>query len=502
MRLHVQLLQMAPRDLGAEVIGMDCLLVFPYMLQEDSTQKNQRSPYPPLGLMYVAASLRNANYEVKILDCTFMTDREEAEASIRTTDARYVGIHSMVTLTRTAIALAKTAKSAGKIVIYGGPDPSTAPEKYLKRGFGDYVVMGEGEKTAVELLQALDRGETTRGIKGLAFLTGDGSMTITTPRELEQDLNSIPLPARDLVDNERYKEVWRADHGYALTSIMTTRGCPYGCFFCSEKLVFGRRYTLRSAENVLAELIQVVRQLGYDRVWFADDIFPLRKERTLQICEEILDNRLIFSWSCLARADLVDEEALASMKRAGCEIVFFGVESGSQRMLDAMNRMMTIEQIVAGIGAAKRVGLKVHAFMMVGFPGENYESLKQTIGFLKQIEPDEFSFTVAYPLPGTELFHMIEPIDEQLEWRDPSENKLLFESNIPEWTLRFAVWKARYEFYLHRRTMRGQKIFLIALFLFRKPTDLLLKLAAPKEATPPKLSKCAVMSEVMAKLPR
>lgn len=481
---------------------MDCLLVFPYMLQEDATQKHQRSPYPPLGLMYVAASLRNAHYEVKILDCTFMENLEEAERIIRTTDARYVGIHSMVTLTRTAVALAKVAKSVGKTVIYGGPDPSTAPEKYLKKGLGDYVVIGEGEKTAVELLQVLDRGAMPLAINGLAFLNSEGSMAITPPRELERDLNSIPLPARDLIDNERYKEVWRADHGYALTSIMTTRGCPYGCFFCSEKLVFGRRYTLRSAENVLAELTQIVREHGYDRVWFADDIFPLRKERTLQICEEILDNGLRFSWSCLARADLVDEEALASMKRAGCEIVFFGVESGSQRMLDAMNRMMTVEQIVAGIGAAKRVGLKVHAFMMVGFPGENYESLKQTISFLKQIEPDEFSFTVAYPLPGTELFHMVEPIDEQLEWRDPSENRLLFESNVPEWTLRFAVWKAKYEFYLHRRIKRGQKILLIALVLFRKPTDILLKLAVPRDAMAPKLSKCAVMSEVMAKLPR
>jgi anaerobic magnesium-protoporphyrin IX monomethyl ester cyclase len=481
---------------------LDCLLVFPYMLSDDPTQKRQRSPFPPLGLMYVAASLREAHYRVGILDCTFMADLGEAEQIVRSTDARYIGIHSMVTLTKTAVALAEAAKDAGKIVVYGGPDPSTAPEKYLKRGSGDYVVMGEGEKTAVELLQTLDRGESPFDIRGLAFVGSGSSITTTPPRELEQDLDTIRLPARDLIDNERYKEVWRADHGYALTSVMTTRGCPYGCFFCSEKLVFGRRYTLRSSENVLEELQQIVREYGYDRVWFADDIFPLRKERTLRICEGILDHGLKFSWSCLARADLVDEEALGSMKGAGCEIVFFGVESGSQRMLDAMNRMMTIEQIMAGIGAAKRVGLKVHAFMMVGFPGENYESLKQTTAFLKQIDPDEFSFTVAYPLPGTELFHMVEPIDDQLEWRDPSENRLLFESNIPEWSLRFAVWKAKYELYLNRRAKRGQRLFALALVMFKEPTDILLKLAVPKQAVSSKLSKCAVMSEVVAKLPR
>lgn len=484
------------------MMPLNCLLVFPYLLSDDPTQRHAQSPFPPLGLMYVGASLRNAGFNVKILDCTFMTSMTEAEEAVRNSDAHYIGIHSMITLTRNAVALAKVAKSCGKTVIYGGPDPSTAPEKYLKKGLGDYVVIGEGEKAAVELLKALDRGEMPLDIKGLAFLNGEGSIITTPARELERNLDLILLPARDLIDNERYKEVWLRDHGYALTSVMTTRGCPYGCFFCSEKLVFGRRYTVRSAQNVVAELEEIVRGYGYDRVWFADDIFPLRKERTLQICQEIVNRGLQFTWSCLARADLVDEEALAAMKRAGCEMVFYGVESGSQRMLDEMNRMMAIEQIVAGTEAAKKVGLKIHAFMMVGFPGENYESLKQTIDFLQKLSPDEFSFTVAYPLPGTELFHMVEPIDEQLEWRDPSENRLLFKSNIPEWSLKFAVWKAKYEFYLHRRVRRGQKIFLMALLLFRKPTDMLLRLSIPKKATAPKLSKCAVMSGVLAKLPR
>jgi len=452
--------------------------------------------------MYVAAALRRAEFTVKILDCTFMTSIAEAIEGVRNTEARYVGIHSMITLTRNAVALAEAAKSNGKIVIYGGPDPSTAPEKYLRKGFGDYVVIGEGEKAATELLRSLDRGDIPLDVKGIILLDGEGSVIKTPARELERDLDSIPLPARDLIDNGRYKEVWRADHGYALTSIMTTRGCPYGCFFCSEKLVFGRRYTVRSAQNVVAELEEVVQSFGYDRVWFADDIFPLRKDRTLEICREIVSKGLRFSWSCLARTDLVDEEALAAMKRAGCEMVFYGVESGSQRMLDAMNRMMTIEQVIAGTTAAKKVGLKIHTFMMVGFPGENYESLKQTIDFLKELDPDEFSFTVAYPLPGTELFHMVEPIDEQLEWRDPGENRLLFKSNVPEWGLRFAVWKAKYEFYLHRRARRGEKISLLALLLFRKPTDIILRLSIPKQAIAPKLSKCAIMSEVLAKLPR
>jgi anaerobic magnesium-protoporphyrin IX monomethyl ester cyclase len=481
---------------------LDCLLVSPYLLIDDPTQKRARSPFPPIGLMYVAAGLREVGYTVRILDCTFMKSIGEAEEIIRQSDARYVGIHSLITLTRNAVALARIAKAAGKTVIYGGPDASTAPEKYLKRGYGDYVVIGEGERAAVELFKALDHGEIPFEVKGLAFLNDESAIIRTPARELERDLDSISLPARDLIDNDRYKEVWRADHGYALTSIMTTRGCPYGCFFCSEKLVFGRRYTVRSARNVALELAEIVQIYGYDRVWFADDIFPLRKERTIQICREILNRELNFSWSCLARADLVDEEALAEMKRAGCEMIFFGVESGSQQMLDKMNRMMTIEQIVAGTTAAKKAGLKIHAFMMVGFPGENYESLRLTIDFLKELNPDEFSFTVAYPLPGTELFHMVERIDDQLEWRDPSENRLLFKSSVPEWALKLAVWKARHELNLYQHVKRGEKIFIVAFYLFKAPTDVFLRIGVPKKAMEPKFSKCAIMSEVFAKLPR
>src|SRR3989337_4518766 len=235
------------------------------MLSDDPTQKRKRSPCPPFVLLYVAASLRQAGYKVEILDCTFMQSIEQAEQIVRKTEARYIGIDSMITLTRNAVALAEAAKSAGKTVIYGGPDPSTTPDKYLKKGFGDYVVMGEGERTALELIRTLDRGDLPLDLKGLAFLNRD-SLVTTPPRELERDLDSILPPARDLIDNERYKEVWRSDHGYALTSVMTTRGCPYGWFFCRGKPGFGGPYTVRSANNVVAELEDIIRKYGYDRV--------------------------------------------------------------------------------------------------------------------------------------------------------------------------------------------------------------------------------------------
>lgn len=481
---------------------MNCLLVFPYVLAEDPTQRKVRSPFPPLGLMYVAQALRDAGFNVSVLDCTYLASIGEAAETIQSSDARCVGIYSMMTMTRNASTIARVAHSCGKVVIYGGPDPSSDPDKYLRRYAGDYVVIGEGEETGPELISSIENGWKPRNVKGLAYLdeAKRGSIIITPPRVRDRDLDSLPLPARDLIDNERYKETWRRDQGYSLTSILTTRGCPFGCYACSEKTIFGPRVQFRSSGNVIRELEEIVRRYGYDRVWFADDIFTLRKDRTLQICKQIRETGLKFSWSCLARADLVDEETLSAMKRAGCDAVFFGVESGSQQMLDAMNRKMSVEQIVAGIAMAKKFGLKVHAFMMVGFPGENYDSLKETIHFLRELEPDEVSFTIPYPVPGTELFEMVELKNPQSEWHVPNENSLLFKSDIPEWALRFAIFKAKNEYYMQRRVRRGQKMFQIPLLVFRKVTDVLLRLCIPKGIMRPKLSQCPVMSEALAKL--
>jgi anaerobic magnesium-protoporphyrin IX monomethyl ester cyclase len=260
---------------------MDCLLVFPYFLSQDPTQRRVRSPFPPLGLMYVAGALRTAGFSVEILDCTYLKNIKKATEAIKCSQARYVGIYSMMTLTRNASAIARVARSTGKIVIFGGPDPSSAPAKYLNDYGGDFVVIGEGERTAPELLRGLEHDVEPNAIKGVAFLDDEGSMIITPSRELERDLDSLPLPARDLIDNEHYRETWQRDHGYALTSIITTRGCPFGCYACSEKTIFGRRVDFRSPENVIAELEEIVSCYGYDRVWFTDDIFTLQKSRAI-----------------------------------------------------------------------------------------------------------------------------------------------------------------------------------------------------------------------------
>lgn len=476
----------------------DCLLVYPYFIAYDLTQRKARSPLPPLGLLYVASSLEKAGYSVEILDCTFLSSVDEAADELVRRKPRVVGIYSMITMTRHGIALARAAKKTGVPIIFGGPDPSLDPGKYLLKGGADYVVIGEGEVTVVELMDRILHNCPAHDVNGLAYLGPNGELMRTTPREPVWNLDQVPFPDRDLIDNERYRQTWLHDHGFAMSLIITSRGCPYGCHFCSNHIApFGRRYTYRSPLNVGEELDAIVKNYGYDRVWMADDVFSIHKKRTVAVCEEIRRRGLKFQWSCLTRADRVDDEVLRAMKEAGCYIIYFGVESGSQRMLDAMNRDMTVEDVLRGTWAAKRNGIKVHTFLLVGYPGETYSSIQDTIRVVKKISPDEFSFTIAYPLPGTELFNEVDLLSDDIEWINQGENRLLFKSDIPERALRFAIWKMKYEFYAHRRAGRGQKVFKVLGHLFKVPTDILLKASIPSSAWTPRLSQCDVTSSVI-----
>jgi radical SAM superfamily enzyme YgiQ (UPF0313 family) len=286
-------------------------------------------------------------------------------------------------------------------------------------------------------------------------------------------LDSLGSPDRSLIDIYEYRDVWLEDHGFAMATVMTSRGCPYACNYCSNPIApFGRRYTYRSAKNVVDELEELIVKYGFDRIWFADDVFTINRERTIALCKEILNRGLKFKWSCLTRADRVDEEMLKLMKKAGCEQIFYGLESGAQEMLDAMNRNMKVETMRKGLLTTKKVGIRIHTFVMVGYPGERYEYLLKTLDFMKEILPDEYSFTIAYPLPGTKLYNLVDfKEDPELEWESPNENKFLFKSDMPQQALRFFIEKSRIELALRRRF---KKLSLVER-IFNKTTNLILR---------------------------
>ncbi len=459
---------------------LDCLLIFPYFLKFDPTQKKRQGPFPHLGLLYIGKVLKNYGYKVELLDCTFFSSIEEAKQVIKEKMPRVIGITTMITLTKYVYEFIKYSKTLTIPVICGGPDASLRPEKYINFG-ADYVVVGEGEETILELLPRILSGEEPLGVRGVVYKNKEGSIVYNPRRYFIKNIDEIGAPDRSLINNELYRRTWMKSYGFAMTTIITSRGCPYACNYCSNPVApFGRRYTYRNAKNVVDELEELVVKLGFDRIWFADDVFTINRARTLELCKEIINRNFKFKWSCLTRADRVDEELLHYMKRAGCELIFYGLESGSQRMLDFMNRNMKVTDMKKGMILTKKVGIKIHTFLMVGYPGENFQSLIETIKIMKEIMPDEFSFTIAYPLPGTKLYNLVDLKDVNYEWDFPNENKLIFKSDMSQAALRFFIRKTKLELALHKYSNR--KVFKIAEHLFSKTTNLILRGLALKQA--------------------
>ncbi|MCJ7797323.1 MAG: B12-binding domain-containing radical SAM protein, partial [Thermoleophilia bacterium] len=337
------------------------LLVYPYF---DPPRNRSIFRFPPLGQAYVAASLRAAGHEVTLLDCTFLS-REEALDRVRTAGVDVVGVYIMMTMRRDALELARAARGRCRILIAGGPLPSCDPGAYTADF--DVVVRGEGERTAVEVLDAFERG----AIGALPTVIG--------PPPLSADLDSLPRPARDLLPNPDYLAHWRRRGTRSTTSVVTTRGCPFHCEFCSNA-VFGVSYRARSASSVLNE-VQEALSYGFERIHFADDVFTLDRSRLLEICAEIRRRGLRFGWECLGRVDSVDDETAAAMKRAGCERIFFGIESGSDATLALMNKRITVEKARSAVEAARSADLRVGAFFILCYPGEDDEAVLTTLRF-------------------------------------------------------------------------------------------------------------------------
>ncbi len=421
--------------------------------------------FPPLGLGYLATSLRETGKEVKIIDGTFSDPGSVVTDALRE-KPEIIGISSMVTEKRDAIEVAKALRGMnfkGSLVA-GGPQPTIEPQAFLKHF--DYVVIGEGEVTFNELVEKLLSGESPKDVKGIAYLK-DGNVFHTPKREFIQDLDSVKLD-RNVFENEKYIRHWEKHFGYSCTAVVTTRGCPFSCKFCS-KPAFGDSFRARSAGNVVNEM-EELQGLGYEKLWIADDVFTLRMGRVRDICTKMRERGVDLKWTCLSRADKADVATFKEMKNSGCEMVFFGMESGSDYMLQRMQKAITVEMSKKAVAAAKEAGLKVGSFFLLGFPGETSESMLQTLELIRKTPLDYVSFTVAYPLPGTELYDEVRVSIKEGEWDHDGQNKLKFSSTVSERKLRFAILKGNIEFRMKK--LIGQGTLLSA---FSKATDAMLR---------------------------
>lgn len=382
----------------------DILLTHGYFLGEDEKEQQIMKPYPPLGLLYISAYLRRAGVVAQIYDSTWGS-KPALFARLAAEPGGVLGIYTNLITRANVLAIMAEAKRHRWTVVLGGPESANYIDQYIAHG-ADVVIVGEGEETLAELLPALaQRGpHRLHGVAGASFRDESGQLVTNPARPQIADLDSLPWPDRERIDLPRYVETWRTHHGMGSVNLITARGCPYKCQWCSHA-VFGYSYRRRGFLDCADELEHIHQVYRPDQVWYSDDVFTINHRWLYSYAAELKRRGLKLPFETISRADrMMKEEVLETLAEMGCYRIWIGAESGSQRILDAMKRGVTVEQVEWATRAAQRHGIQVGMFLMWGYDGEELEDIEATIDQLKKWNPDVFLTTVAYPIKNTPYF--------------------------------------------------------------------------------------------------
>ena len=385
----------------------DLLLSHGYCLAADEHEREIMMPYPPLGLLYLSSHLKAEGFSVEIHDSTFASpvDFEDHLSAVR---PGVVGIYATLMTRARVLEMIALCRDRGVWVVVGGPEPAPNAAEYLAHG-AHAVVVGEGEATLAELLQHLpERGlEGLHGIHGLRFLDDEKRVVATPARAQIRDLSAQPWPDREAIDLDRYLKTWRDNHGSSSISLVTSRGCPFTCRWCSHD-VYGRSHRRRRVEEVADEVAHLAERYQPDQLWYTDDVFTLNRPWVAALASELGRRRLKIPFECISRADRIDESVADALAEMGCRRLWIGSESGSQRILDRMGRRTTVADVQAKTAMLRSRGIEVGMFIMLGYEGETVDDLQATIDHLKTSAPDIFLTTVAYPIRGTDYYREVE----------------------------------------------------------------------------------------------
>ena len=378
-------------------------------------------PYVPLGLLYLTSHLRDRNFGVEVFDSTFST-RDALFRVLESERPAVLGVYANLMTRSTVIGILQAAKKAGWTTVVGGPEPGAYVEEYLAWG-ADVVVIGEGEITLEELLPVLHGGAPRRldRIDGIAFRGEDGRVHRTSPRSQIRDIDLQPWPSREAVSIELYLDTWRRHHGTGSVSIITARGCPYDCRWCSHT-VFGKTHRRRKPASVADELEWVLRRYGPDALWIADDVFTIHHGWLAEFAAELGRRGIRVPFECISRADRINAGVADLLAALGCFRIWIGSESGSQRILDSMQRGVTVEQVQAAVGLCRSRGIQTGMFLMWGYEGEDLSDIEATVRHVRRTRPDTFLTTVAYPIAGTPYFEDVAArLEPTREWARGSD---------------------------------------------------------------------------------
>jgi len=361
-------------------------------------------PYPPLGLLYLSAHLRAKGFGIEIYDSTFGT-KTELFRMLEQGPTGTLGIYGTLMTRRNVLDIVERGKAAGWKVILGGPEPANYAAEYLAAG-ADLIVKGEGEISLERLVRTEMNPAEWPNILGIIYRQEDGSICRTSPAPLIQDLDAQPWPDRERIDIQKYLAAWRGRHGKGSVSIITARGCPYRCEWCSHS-VYGQTHRRRSPQNVVDEVEWIVHRYDPEMLWMADDVFTIHHGWLDQYAAEMRRRSIHIPFECITRADRVNEKVAGTLAALGCFRVWIGSESGSQRILDAMKRGVTVDQVQRAVSLCKSNGIQTGMFLMWGYEGEDLEDIEATVEHVRTCKPDVFFTTVSYPVRGTPYYERV-----------------------------------------------------------------------------------------------
>lgn len=433
-----------------------------FFLKHDQKQLGRMTPYSPLATLICIAILREHGHAVAHFDPTFSDGLAEFEAALDRIQPSFVAIMEdnfnfltkMCTVRRRqdAFAMIAAARKRGCRVVVNGPDSTDRPQLYLQAG-ADAVLRGEGEASLLEIadLWQSDISAPLDGVAGLILSDRDGGLHRTAARPHQRNLDRLPFPAWDLVDSELYRTAWMSRHGRFSWNVATSRGCPYTCNWCA-KPTFGRGYEQRSAQSVAAEIRLLAGRIAPDHIWFADDIFGLTAGWIQAFSEEVRRHGVRIPFTMQSRVNLMRPNAVDALVQAGAEEVWLGVESGSQKILHAMEKGTTIDECRAATRSLRSGGIRACWFIQLGYPGEHWEDICQTRELIHDEKPDDIGVSVAYPLPGTRFYELVRgQLGHRRNWQDTDDLAMLFRGTY------------RTEFYrmvrdlLHEEVRTGQR---------------------------------------------
>lgn len=407
---------------------MKIVLTHGYFLNYDPKELEIMRPYPTLGLLYISSYLKEKKQNCIVVDSTFSTNEKWQNEILTiqpTAIAFYVNLMTKIKVLELVLFVKKNLPNCQMIA--GGPDVTYNIENYLKNGF-DFVVIGEGEQTMLELLQSIQNKSNLSEVSGIAYINNN-ELIVTSSREKIKELNELPLPDRSSINFDEYLKVWKTHHGKRTANISTQRGCPYTCKWCSTA-VYGQSYRRNSAQRVVEEILTLKNLYNVEALWFVDDVFTVSHKWIRELYEEFKKHKLTIDFECITRADRLTDQVLQQLKEMGCFRIWIGAESGSQNIIDKMDRRVSLKDVKDRMLRTQEFGMEAGTFIMVGYPGETKKDILLTKEYLVTCKPNLLTITKAYPIKGTSLYEEVKNnMGKPMDWISSTDRDIKI--NLP-----------------------------------------------------------------------